>query len=158
MTSCTNWLYFCRIRATFGQNVGPFRKQVGSGVEFYFEGMSSKTTSTNVPSSTAYAAERSPTPTPISIEVPGSPILKAQLCAPPKANNRKEAPKQASLFFEFGFYGSAQSPFLYFVTVILFSVHYSSYFIFRFCCFFLFLVVGTPSFISSVRSRWYVAI
>ena len=86
--------FFCLSRATFGQNVGPFRKQVGSGVEFYFEGMSPKSSSSAtvvVP-----AAVSSPTPT-TQMDVPGSPILKAQLCAPPKVNSRKEAPKQASV-------------------------------------------------------------
>ncbi|XP_046453867.1 AT-rich interactive domain-containing protein 2-like isoform X3 [Daphnia pulex] len=88
--------FFSCVRATFGQNVGPFRKQVGSAVEFYFEGMASKTASTAVTSAPTNAVVRSPTPTPIPIEVPGSPILKAQLCAPPKVNNRKEAPKQVA--------------------------------------------------------------
>ncbi|XP_059352626.1 AT-rich interactive domain-containing protein 2-like isoform X2 [Daphnia carinata] len=85
--------FFSCVRATFGQNVGPFRKQVGSAVEFYFEGISSKGSTTSVAIPTTNTVVRSPTPTPM--EVPGSPILKAQLCAPPKATNRKEAPKQS---------------------------------------------------------------
>lgn len=85
--------FFSCVRATFGQNVGPFRKQVGSAVEFYFEGISSKGSTTSVAIPTTNIATRSPTPTPM--EVPGSPILKAQLCAPPKATSRKDPPKQS---------------------------------------------------------------
>ena len=85
-------LYF---RATFGQNVGPFRKQVGNGVEFYFEGMSPRGSSAPVVQ-VASVSPMSPTP---AIEAPGSPILKAQLCAPPKANNRKDILKPVSFKF-----------------------------------------------------------
>lgn len=74
-------------RATFGQNVGPFRKQVGCAVEFYFEGMSPKTV-------TSMTAPSSPLSAPSAVEMPASPILKAQLCAPPKpSTTRKDAPK-----------------------------------------------------------------
>ena len=88
------------IRATFGQNVGPFRKQVGNGVEYYFEGMCPKSNVSAVASaSTATNSCPSPTPNTNTIEVPGSPILKAQLCAPPKATTRKDSiPKQASYY------------------------------------------------------------
>lgn len=92
----------CLFRATFGQNVGPFRKQVGTGVEFYFEGMSPKnsTVATSSSSQTISAAPSPPNATaPNPLEVPGSPILKAQLCAPPKVNHRKEAPKQVCLVY-----------------------------------------------------------
>ena len=74
-------------RATFGQNVGPFRKQVGCAVEFYFEGMSPRT-------ATSMTAPSSPLSVSSAVEMPASPILKAQLCAPPKpSTTRKDTPK-----------------------------------------------------------------
>lgn len=87
-----------RNRATFGQNVGPFRKQVGNGVEFYFEGMSPKSVAAVPSASSTTSTVSVPSSLPAVVEIPGSPILKAQLCAPPKLN-RKEAPKQASHTF-----------------------------------------------------------
>lgn len=76
--------------------------------------MASKTASIAVTSAPTTALVRSPTPTPIPIEVPGSPILKAQLCAPPKVNNRKEAPKQASLsFIVVGLVTAQSAPFVF---------------------------------------------
>lgn len=79
--------------ATFGQNAGPFRKQVGTAVEFYFEGMSPRSAPA-VGAALAGMVARSPAEAECVVEMPGSPILKAQLCAPPKATaNRKDPPK-----------------------------------------------------------------
>lgn len=90
------------LRATFGQNVGPFRKQVGTGVEFYFEGMAPKDASASVATAPTSAAPQTHSPVSTTsapaADVPGSPILKAQLCAPPKATTRKDAPKTVSCY------------------------------------------------------------
>ena len=77
----------------------------------------------------------SPTPNTNAIEVPGSPILKAQLCAPPKATARKDnTPKPAS-YFELCFF-SSKSPNLWYT--VAYAV-YNSYF--TFMVFFIFIVL-----------------
>ena len=88
--------------------MGPFRKQVGANVEFYFEGISPKSVSpaisTPAPNSPTVTAASSAVSAAPGIEVPGSPILKAQLCAPPKAvrkDNAKQVIYETSLLVLF---------------------------------------------------------
>ena len=108
---------------------------MGCAVEFYFEGMSPKTV-------TSMTAPSSPLSAPSAVEMPASPILKAQLCAPPKpSTTRKDAPKTViHLSFHF----------ISFWIIIYLFIYLSTY---LFCNFDFFFFISFTSFLNVCVAR-----